>query len=69
METDEMIVFNKNEDKMCNLLAWLCCHADEDCPAEYRTEHFRDALDEAVDFLADSGWYSFNKNRGGKNGK
>ena len=48
--------FTKKEDKICELLAWLACHADEDCPAEYRTRHFRNALEE-------SGWYDHNQNR------
>jgi hypothetical protein len=54
---------HKELDKVCNLLAWLCCHADEDCPSEYRTHHFTNALDDSVDYLEKSGWYEFNKNR------
>ena len=50
-------------DKVCGLLAWLSVHADEDMPSEYRTKHFRNALDEAVGYLEDSGWYEFNKNK------
>ncbi len=58
--------FTKREDEICSLLAWLCCHADEDCPPEYRTDHFRNALNDSVDFLSGSGWYLFNKNRGAR---
>ena len=50
-------------DKVCNLLAWLSVHADEDIPSEYRTKHFRNALDDAVNYLEKSGWYEFNKNK------
>ena len=28
-------------------LAAMCCQADEDCPSEYRTEHFRSTMDDA----------------------
>ena len=55
--------FTKEEDKICELLAWLACHADEDCPGQYRTKHFKNALDKACNFLTESGWYDFNKNR------
>ena len=27
------------EKKLAAHLAAMCCQADEDCPAEYRTEH------------------------------
>ena len=53
--------FTEQENKICDMLAWLACHADEDCPSEYRTKHFRNALDRAVEFLDSSGWYDFNK--------
>ena len=52
-------------NKACKLLGWLACHADEDCPSEYRSKHFKVALDEAVNFLEDSGWYEFNKKNKG----
>jgi len=55
--------FTKKEDEICDLLAWLACHADEDCPGQYRTKHFKNALDKACSFLKDSGWYDFNKKR------
>ena len=41
--------FTKEENKICKLMAWLACHADEDCPAEYRSRHFKNALDQAVE--------------------
>ena len=55
-----MSKFSKRENEICDMLAWLACHVDEDCPAEYRTKHFRIALKKAVDYLEDSGWYDFN---------
>ena len=48
------------EKKLAAHLAAMCCQADEDCPGEYRTKHFRNALDRAVEFLDSSGWYDFN---------
>ena len=54
-----MSKFSKRENEICDMLAWLACHADEDCPAEYRTKHFKNALDRAVEFLDSSGWYNF----------
>ena len=59
----KMSKFTKKEDEICDLLAWLACHADEDCPGQYRTKHFKNALDKACSFLSDSGWYDHNKNR------
>ena len=37
-------------------LAAMCCQADEDCPAEYRTEHFRSTMDDAYDYLKEIGY-------------
>ena len=59
----KMPKFTKKEDEICDMLAWLACHADEDCPGQYRTRHFKNALDDACSFLEDSGWYEYNKNR------
>ena len=59
----EMSKFTKKEDEICDMLAWLACHADEDCPGQYRTKHFKNALDKACSFLQDSGWYEFNKKK------
>lgn len=54
--------FTKKENELCDMLAWLACHADEDCPKEFRTKHFTNALNRAVDYLDQSGWYDFNHN-------
>jgi hypothetical protein len=53
--------FTKKENELCDMLAWLACHADEDCPAESRTKHFTNALNRAVKYLNKSGWYAFNQ--------
>ena len=37
-------------------LASMCSQADEDCPAEYRTEHFRSTMDDAYDYLKEIGY-------------
>jgi hypothetical protein len=55
--------FTKRENEICEMLAWLACHADEDCPAEYRTKWFRYHLKKSIDWLEDSGWYEFNKKK------
>jgi hypothetical protein len=55
--------FTKKEDEICKMLAWLACHADEDCPAEYRTKWFRYHLKQSIDWLEDNGWYDYNAQR------
>ena len=49
------------ENKLASMLAWMCCHADEDCPSEYRSKHFSSHLDDAVEYLEKSGWYDYNQ--------
>ena len=58
--------WTSEENKLASMLAWVCCHADEDCPSEYRTKHFREHLKEAVDYLENSGWYDYNQQAGSK---
>ena len=58
--------WTSEENKLASMLAWVCCHADEDCPSEYRTKHFRQHLKEAVDYLENSGWYDYNQQARGK---
>ena len=58
------VKFNKELDEVCMLMARICLHANEDCPSEYRTRHFKEALDDAVDYLKESDWYKFNVMRG-----
>jgi hypothetical protein len=41
---------------LCDLLSQMCCNADEDTPAEYRTRHFRDAMNGAYEYLEEIGY-------------
>ena len=38
------------------LLADMCRQADEDCPSEYRTKHFRNKMSEGYDYLYEIGY-------------
>jgi hypothetical protein len=60
------VKFKAELDEVCMLMARICVHASEDCPSEYRTHHFREALDDAVDYLKESGWYEHHKKRGAR---
>jgi len=42
--------------QLADHLASMCCQADEDCPSEYRTEHFRSTMDDAYDYLKEIGY-------------
>ena len=55
MTLKEMVMTEK-EKKLAAHLAAMCCQADEDCPAEYRTEHFRSTMDDAYDYLKEIGY-------------
>jgi hypothetical protein len=46
----------EKEKLLADHLAAMCCQADEDCPAEYRTEHFRSTMDDAYDYLREIGY-------------
>ena len=46
---------------LCDLLSQMCCNADEDTPAEYRTKHFRDAMNEAYEYLEEIGYLKGDK--------
>ena len=41
----------EKEKLLADHLAAMCCQADDDCPAEYRTEHFRSTMVDAYDYL------------------
>ena len=43
-------------------LAIVCSNADEDCPLEYRTEHFKLAITDGYDLLKKVGYFK-NKKR------
>ena len=52
-----------NEHKQLQeALAIMCCNADEDCPPEFRTEHFRSAITDGYDLLKKVGYFK-NKKR------
>ena len=34
----------------------MCRQADEDCPSEYRTKHFRNKMSECYDYLYEIGY-------------
>ena len=42
--------------QLADHLASMCCQADEDCPAEYRTSHFRNTMNAAYDNLKEIGY-------------
>ena len=46
---------------LSSLLSQMCCQADEDTPAEYRTKHFRDAMNEAYEYLEEIGYLKGDK--------
>jgi predicted nuclease of restriction endonuclease-like RecB superfamily len=50
----------KQKDKIIKnltyLLADMCRQADEDCPSEYRTKHFRSKIAECYDYLYEIGY-------------
>ncbi|QDP64572.1 MAG: hypothetical protein Tp1100DCM00d2C33371621_30 [Prokaryotic dsDNA virus sp.] len=37
--------------KATELLGEMVCQADEDTPSEYRTRHFRECMNDCIDFL------------------
>jgi len=45
-------------EKAMSLLSDMVSQADEDTPGEYRTRHFRDTMDDCVDFLVKLGYWS-----------
>ena len=56
-----MKTFTKREDKLASLLAWLCCHVDEDI--EEKSKHVRQSLNDAVNYLEEIKWYDLNTNK------
>ena len=46
---------------LSSLLSQMCCHADEDTPAEYRTKHFRSTMDESYEYLEEIGYLKGDK--------
>ena len=44
-------------DKLSNLLADMIEQADQDTPSPYRTRHFRNTMDEGIEYLKKIGFY------------
>ena len=44
-------------------LAIVCSNADEDCPLEYRTEHFKSAITDGYDLLKKVGYFKNKKDK------
>ncbi len=42
-------------------LAMMCCNADEDCPLERRTEHFKSAITDGYALLKKVGYFNNRK--------
>ena len=47
---------DKTIKNLTYLLADMCRQADEDCPSEYRTKHFRSNIGECYDYLYEIGY-------------
>jgi len=52
----------KEHKQLQEALATMCSNADEDCPPEFRTEHFRSAITNGYDLLKKVGYFK-NKKR------
>jgi hypothetical protein len=46
---------------LSSLLSQMCCQADEDTPAEYRTKHFRSTMDDSYEYLEEIGYLRWKK--------
>ena len=46
---------------LCDLLSQMCCNADEDTPAEYRTKHFTSTMDDCYEYLEEIGYLKGDK--------
>ena len=53
IEKQLLIDYRTKLDKAVNLLSEMVCQADEDTPGEHRTRHFRECMDECIDFIKD----------------
>ena len=52
-EKQLLIDYKTKLNKAVSLLSEMVCQADEDTPGEYRTRHFRECMDECIDFVND----------------
>ncbi len=57
LKRKDIIKMTDKEKLLADHLAAMCCQADEDCPAEYRTEHFRSTMDDAYEYLEKIGYF------------
>ena len=57
VNTNRKEKMTNKEKLLADHLAAMCCQADEDCPAEYRTEHFRSTMDDAYEYLEKIGYF------------
>ena len=53
IEKELLIDYKTKLNKAVDLLSEMVCQADEDTPSEYRTKHFRQQMDECIDFIND----------------
>ena len=57
VNTNRKEKMTNKEKLLADHLAAMCCQADEDCPAEYRTEHFSSTMDDAYEYLEKIGYF------------
>ena len=54
MSTKELLIEYKTKlNEAVDLLSDMVENADEDTPSEYRTRHFRDCMNDCIDFIND----------------
>ena len=47
----KLVEMNQKQEKILTILNELFENADEDCPSEYRTKHFKSAMSDADNIL------------------
>jgi hypothetical protein len=52
-QRDLLIDYRNKLNTALELLNDMVCQADEDTPSEYRTKHFRQCMDDCIDFIND----------------
>ena len=48
-----LIDYKTKLDEAVSLLSDMVFQADEDTPSEYRTKHFRECMEDCIDFIND----------------
>ena len=51
VEKELLIDYKTKLDKAVSLLSDMVFQADEDTPSEYRTKHFRECMEDCIEFL------------------